>query len=435
MDYEVISNKVPKEESLLGTGLRNAVRLGTKAASGIAGKIGDTVAGGLALSDLASQSLGKLTGSETLKQADTSLIRDYLPTSENIHSVGKNVISPLLPRNYLEPQSETEETLDEVASDFGSLLNPKDWLQNGWKNIHKAPNIVRNVGKALGLSGIGNFGKWLAKEAGAGPFGQGVAKIGSMLFSSLIGPYGAEKAMKTLYGEADKLKPKKINLPYSSLKPVVKELEDVVEKYGFDAKYKDALKGPLTGLKKNIKNAGPRDTPHIPLEHALQLKKDINSALRDANIPKEATGLLQKAATSINKLIDRGAKNYPEFLKNYREADDIWQGLYQGNKVSRFLTRNVNLDKFAHPLTYAAFGIGHTLGFGGTAAVAGTVLAGAQGYKIVESLARSKTLQKLYGDAVKASLSGLAQPALRAVKKFDEELRKVAEEDEGFESY
>ena len=480
MDYQIYpggkNKKVESEETPLGTGVRNIARIGLNAASGVAGRSGDLASGALGLFDLGTQGLQKVAGTKEPQKAakgpysynippgDTSPIRGVLPSSENIAKVGKAALSPLLPRNYLEPQSETEEVIDEIATDFGSLLNPKDWLANGIKNIYKAPNLVKNVATAAGLSGLGNFAKWGAKSLGAGPLGQALAKGGTMLFTSLVGPYGAEKAMKSLYSNAEDLKPKGVKVPHAGLVPVIKEIEDVVEKTGFPTKSKEFLKEPLAGLKSNverpvlkttrikrfipkptaanpkpIERARPSTTkikygpPETSLDHVLQLKHDINEVLRDPSLPTESTGLLMKAANRVNGLIDSAAHEHPEFLQNYRQADDIWQGLYQGNRVSRFLSRNVNMDKFAHPLTYAAFGIGgHALGLTGAAVVTVSALAAVHGYKIVESVARSKTLQRLYSNAVTASIKGLKVPAARAIHQFDQALRKeLKEEDEG----
>ena len=396
----------PEKESLLGTGLRGVARAGARALESVAGLPADIVGGGLALSDVASHKLGSLIGSEKLQKANASKITDYLPTSSNIRKYGTENIERALGTDYLTPRTKGEERFDEYVGDVASLLVPF----GGGSRIS-----LKALKSAGGTAALGNLAKWGAEELGGGEGTQAGAKIGAMLLPSIFGAPSVKKYMDSLYEKTSSLLPKKEKVLAKELTERIKSVSNDLSK-GTATPTKDILKKPVKDIKKALK----RGKGELGIIDAVQFKKDLNEIIRDSSTTTSARGQLKEIVHDINKSINTIGKEHPEFLKSLRSADNIWAGLTEGSKVTKFLDKYVQKYAF-HPLTLGLLGLHGGLG---TALKVGGSLAGYEGFKVLQSFAKSREIRKYYGHTVSSALKNNAPQSLKSMQKLDEAIRK-----------
>jgi hypothetical protein len=191
MNLKILPPKEKKEESLLGSVVRNTTRTGVRIGETVAGLPGDIASLGIGLGDIASQ---KLLGKPFLSSA-----QQYLPTSDKIR---KKITEPFeekfLPEGYLTPQSPGEILSDEFFSDIASLVTPIPFMSSG--------KTIKNALKgALGTAAAGSIAKWGAQKVGAPEGVQSGVKIGTMFLSSLGGPGSTKRYIDSLYARAGNL--------------------------------------------------------------------------------------------------------------------------------------------------------------------------------------------------------------------------------------
>lgn len=111
-------------------------------------------------------------------------LAEYLPTSETVQEyitkpISKHVLGE---EEYIEPKGSVEKLGDSIVSDLAPML------------VGKIPFT-----KALTAAGLGNIAKWAAGQAGVTEPKQEGIKLGTMLFTSLLGgPVSLRGYAKTL---------------------------------------------------------------------------------------------------------------------------------------------------------------------------------------------------------------------------------------------
>jgi hypothetical protein len=114
--------------------------------------------------------------------------QQILPSAEGI----KNVASNVLPKDYLKPQGESEQLLQDIAQDIGASMFP--FLGTG---ARLAKTGIKGAAKAIAPAITGNVAKYFAKSAGASEKEQEGVKIGTMLLTSFrLEPQINERADK-----------------------------------------------------------------------------------------------------------------------------------------------------------------------------------------------------------------------------------------------
>lgn len=405
-DFEITSIPTGKEqeESYAGKALRGVARGAARAVETVLGLPGDIEQSALSLTNLARGALGK----EPLKQKES-----LFPTSERVRQgLTKPIGEKFLPKGYLEPQTATEEFADTVLSDLVSLAIPMKG---------KLP-LGATLKKAGIISGAGNLASLAAQGLGAGEGTKTGVKLGTMLVASMGGQKQLVQHMNKLYQTAEESIPKNAVISSEKLQPELKKLSSVLDK-GEMTPSKEFLRDRLTSIEDKIS----KGTKTIPLTETWELKKNINEWLGDPKLSPQSERYAMQLSHHLNDTLQEAATKHPEFIKNLREADDIYKGLHQQTKVAQFLQKHVNADKILSPITGIAFYL-NPIG----ALKGGLASYGAKSVWLpTEAFARSPEIRKFYAKALGAAAKGNAALAAKYVKKFDETASDLYPEQSG----
>jgi hypothetical protein len=404
------------DESLLGSGLRNAARVATRAGETVIGLPGDIASGILSSSDYIGKKLGNLTGSEELKKSDTSALRNVLPTSENIKKHVTANVEKALPKNYLTPQSEGEKKLDDFTETFASLLSFGG-------STSKSISLISRAAKAAGIAGGSELGKWATEEITGSPALGGAVKLGTILLGSMIGGRKQlEKEAHNLYQKVNKITDNpKATIDVSNT--IAKETNNVLKGLGgIESPSKELVK-KLGG---NLINAvsGKKTMPLKELVEADQVLNEIvRSNYQALSENKSSLKRMYDIKNGIEGAIKSTEKKYPEFYKTYTDAKDILRGLHATDTIRKGLENVARGEHFKSPLT-TYFILKNPTKLATYSAGSLGAKALTSPYKVIQSLAKSPYIRKHYGDMVKAGAQGKFQIALKELHKVDEELAK-----------
>ena len=415
-----IDKEKNKQESLLGTGLRTAARTAARVGETVAGLPGDIASLGLTGLDIAGKGLGNALGVEEWKKTDTSNLRKYLPTSENIREHVTGNIEKLLPEDYLTAQSETEKKLDDFTETFASLLTFGGPVAKGTSYLGKAA-------KAAGIAGGAELGKWATESVtGSESLGSGV-KLGTILLGSMAGGRKQlEKQAESLYGTVDKI------IADGSAKVHIgdtlgKEAKSVLKNIG----------GIESPSKKIVKDLGGDLLKAVVGKESMSLKDLVDADQVLNEILRTNYDTLSANKTSLKRMYDlksgiEGAIKssegaYPEFYKSYTEAKDIWRGLNATDSIRHGLESVAKGEHFKSPLTtYFILKSPSKIVKYGLGAAAGKALS--YPYKVFKSFS-SPYVRTHYKNMVKAGAQGKFQIALKELRKVDDALYKENPED------
>lgn len=320
------SSKLNIPESLPKKVLRNTVRGGARIAESILGfpvdiaagiaNVGNAISGGR-LSDEAAPS-----GSGTFRE-----------------------VSKAIGGQYLEPQSPSEEKIDEWLSLFGSILNPS----KGVKNLAKT---ATRAGAAVGAKDV-------VGALGGGPLSQAGAQI---LALSL--PFGSRGALKNLEVESYK----KAN---NAIEKLILNGKNLANISGLKENITKLYKPILYGTNENKKYL--RDTFHdvwnsikghvkIDIRKLWDLKKDVNSKI--PNAPKVAQPLLKKLVGELKSPIEKYANQYSEFGKSFQIADELHTVLNRESTLGNILSKSPELAKKIDAISQSPITKGFLFGAG-----------------------------------------------------------------------
>ena len=299
-------------------------------------------------------------GQEPLEPLSKTI--DRVPLESVVPKLGtmaKKAVGKVLPENYLEPKGENEKTYHEFVSDVTSLFTPLGFLKTptvgkieGLTDIETPGKAKMGIkgkfglakpnmgfGKALGAAALGTLAKWGAQQVGASETGQTAAKVGTVLAATLLGPSGLKKKMGNLYKEADKQAVGKA-IDINDIVPELDKLNAVFEKGAMtpSKKYmKDRFNEILSKVVRVDRSYGHREGSRdirsgvnslsdihealaskkfplskffIPLEDAMELKRNMHEYGRNLKKPEGIEKLLPGLTNSIKKSIDKyGAWN------------------------------------------------------------------------------------------------------------------------------
>jgi hypothetical protein len=406
-DFEItnIPSGKPQEESYAGKALRGIARGTARAVETVVGLPGDIEQSALYLANKARAALGK----EPLKQTES-----LFPTSERVkQSLTKPIEEAVFQKEYLEPRGSLEEFGDTALSDLVSYLIP----------IAGAGKLTANAIKKAGIiTGAGNLTALAAQTFGAGEGTKAGVKMGTMLVASMGGQKQLLQHMNKLYQAAEESIPKNAVISTEKLQPELKKLASILDK-GELTPSKEFLRDRLISIEDKIS----KGTKTIPLAETWELKKNINEWLADPKLAPQSERYAMQLSHHLNDTLQGAATKHPEFIKNLREADDIYRGLHQQTKVARFLQKHVNADKILSPITGIAFYL-NPMG----ALKGGLASYGAKSVWLpAEAFARSPEIRKFYIKALGAAAKGNATVASKYVKKFDETAADLYPEQSG----
>jgi hypothetical protein len=410
-----------KSESLLGTGLRTAVRAGARIGETVAGLPGDIASFGLTAADYAGKGLGHLLGNEKLKQSDTSNIRQYLPTSENINKYVTKNVEKLLPEDYLTPQSENEEHLDAFTEAVTALLSG---------GYGKGASFLNRAAKSARLAGGAELAKWGTEKITGSPALGGVVKVGALVLGSLAGGRKQlENEAKDLYKQVEntvsdgKIRINVKNTAQQQAKKVIKSLggvdspsKSLVKKFGGDI---------LNTISQN---------ENMSLKDLVDADQVLNEILRTnyntlaAN--KSSLKKLYDIKDGIEQAIKSTEKVYPEFYKSYTSAKDIWRGLNASDRIRSSLESVAKGEHFKSPITtyFILKNPSKLATYASAVPIASAVKAP---YNFLKGIANSKYIRSHYGNMLKAASSGNMAVALKELHKVDDAFAEESGEEQG----
>ena len=293
---------------------------------------------------------------------------------------------------YLKPRNRNEELYDEFIGDLATLALPVKG---------KIP-FKGALTKALGA----NLAGYAAEQIGGEGLGKG-AKIAYFLGSGIFGGRNALKEIQdNSYRKAeDLIAPiKKSGYASSSLNEKLKDVSKWT-KAGVGSASPD--KKLVSELLEKVKEHGK--SGRISVNQLVESKKDMNALLRDPYVSKTAKDQIKRASGILNSEIEAyGKSSNPEFLKFYREADNINKGLNQTSKVNAFLQDNFNLDQILTSKIVKGLFASKLYGVASTPFAVGTAAAGNVASKVVkfgELLANSSEARKYYANVLKSAAS------------------------------
>ena len=393
------ANTNPISLSSLGEAGRHLLRSGSRAAESILGFPGDIASTGLgAVNALTKKAIGRgIPGAEGAQQ--------FIPGSTNLRRGAEYLSGGLT-----EPTTKGEEKADDLVSDFATFLNP----------IAGEAKVV----PALVKTALGNTASFLAEKAGAGPLGQGLAKIGTVLLSSFSGGRKQLTKIKDAAGE-------RINNLAGNVKEgateLTKDINDIKRDLvrGFTSEGKSFVKDRIGGLNKLIHRG------QASVKELWDEKVNLNNIYSDPSTPPSAKKYIGRLVTSVNKVIDNyGAKN-PEFGKAVHQVNDIHKGLNQASNIAQTIQKSVKDEKIVNPLVKSLLMGAAFKAPGVLPAAAAAVGAGFGIQKFVrftQLLKNSSEAKKYYGHLVKAA----AKENSTLVQRYAHKLDKIATK-EGYE--
>lgn len=428
-------------EGLAASALRNILRSGVRAGEQILGGYGNIGQIGSLLRGLAPGAAPEPEGYfERLKRfGKTSLPTpsgmtplEALPTSEELRSGVRKMT------DYFEPRTAAEETADELIQRAAALASPT-----------KLGGAGAGIIKSLGVSALGMGTEDLLKSYGVSPekaqmWGAGVE------FAGLL----SSDAPKMVRGIMDKVRsttPKSTINPkeyQNSLRTLISKLEKggvmESEKKAYDIAKEQVNR--LTRDKGKVFIAeGEELLKPLDLEELVKVRDKINearykeTALGQRVLDERSRVHLNELDEIINKSIDSFSKD-PEvgtWVKDYREAQKLASNIHESDRLARNISKKIkikDLEKF-EPETVQMFAAEASKGLKGTAKslLETAKIPAAKSAQFLKRFSSSPILRKYYGQVVKKGLEGYTDEAVRALNKFDAQLKKEKKKQEFIE--
>jgi hypothetical protein len=403
-EYKMVADESTKESVIRGT-----VRSGARVLESILGIPGDLARLGSAASRKVTEKLGGEEEPNFVRKAGEKLLLT-LPTSDEL-----KVLTSWLTGGYTDPKTAKEELGDDIAGLASLLAVPA-------KDPRKLSNIFKSIGKAITAKGASKT----AEELGAGPKTQIAAEIGTLFLMGLKGKAAPDQLIKDKYTKANSLIPEG---SIANTKNLSRNLRDV---------RKELSKGISTPTKKEVISAineldAKAATGAMEAEELIQSFRDLNERMTSKGlfdeISKSQVKNLKfrygKVKNAVNESIDEFGKQNPEFLKEWKEANQAFATLQDSRKAANFISsRFPSLpSKLATGLAIELFtaGVGPTVKT--VAGIAG-LRAAFKGSEIFFRVTQNKTLAKHYAAALQAAVNENAPAFINSLNKLEEGLRK-----------
>ncbi len=387
------------EESPFEQGLGQSLRSVGSTLSGIPG---DTVKFAKGVAEKLPQGPGFLQGIESPIQKHGKKYLEQIPGSQEI----KEMYDVATQGKY-QPKSESEKFLQETASDITSLLS------TGPKGVLK-PIIA-------GLSG--NVIKTTLEQLGVSSDKANLAKVGTILFTSLFNPKAAVDYASSLYAKATKAGAGQSGNATNFMKNIEGFEKELAKGLTTDMPTKTPVLNALEDMKKNVVNG------QLPIENFTELKRNLNTQ-RDAKIyspefmGKGVRPKLKENYAKASKILDDFATEYgktnPEFLVPYKKANTVWGGIEASKKVSKNIGRHIKKLK-PKSITDLAILAGTSPATLPGVIVGGTAL---KGFELMHKIAMNKELRKLYGSLVTEAVRDNSAGIVKNLHLMDKELSK-----------
>lgn len=387
--------KMPEEETILQTGLRNLGRVGLRAAETVVGAPGDIASLGLGIGNYVSG--GRIPTYEQIQEYTGSRL---LPTSQQF----KEENAEGAPWTAAQKGS-WEETLDRGVETLTSLG------LGGW-----AGGIKKAAAAVIGSELVG----YAAKEIGASEGQQDVARIGTLLLSTLGGGRSTVRQRASQgYTAAEELA-KGAQVASPKLSETVKKLGHYVESgSGKTADSKKWLSTHVQTLSDKLASG------KIGVNDAIEFVRDIREDW--SKIPNRARPKAMEIINSIKKdVISPYASKNKEFAKVWYPAEEAWSALHGNTVIGDTLEKISQHKAFDSYIGKSLFGYGSYKAIEKAAhiapklvAPAAGVMAAREGYRLVNLLRKSELARDTYYNLLKSSMAGNVAAASKYATKFD----------------
>jgi hypothetical protein len=341
---------------------------------------------------------------------------------------------PMLPSSHQLREFTKEKT--------GKRYEPKNEFG---KNAHEA---VTDIGSALPLPG-GWFTKLLMPALGqsvkAGVKSQGgteshgdLAKNSFMLMSTIANIGNAPQRARHAYQEATNMIPQGTRM---STRYMTQEL-NALRNTPWYRTGRTTAKGPAFDEIDRIENAIQHGS--MDLHDAMQIRRDINQARNRLGAFNYEPGIDKAAARQYLDRVDDvlrtnverwGQANNPEWLNAYRQANQAVAVTNRSMRLQDYIRSNAVTKHLESQTARTLFHLGgaaaisHAPAILGGAAVAG---AAGKGIQLINRMIRSPVLRNHYAEVVAAASLQNAGAMNNALKKFDEEAKKLEESTKNF---
>lgn len=317
----------------------------------------------------------------------------------------KETIGKVLPEEYLKPQGDTEESIQEFASDVGSLLFPLGG--------------TTKFGKVAKLAGVPNLAKFLTKKLGGSEGLQEGVKLGTTLLSAFGMQDSLKERAKQMYDKIEEIVPDSATISTKPLREAMHKVAKFSSRGNINVGSKKAINEVLNAVDEI--SSGNR----IGIKDLISFKQDMNESLTKAfkDYPRAAK-YLSEITQGINDVLKSNPEIPANVSKLLTDADNIWVGLNAGNKAAGFIKKySDKLSKYSaltglfSPIT-AIKGIAT----GAAGALTSPLSSGLIGF--TKNMANNPTVRNEYAKMVSAALKDSGPLFLKHAEKLNNALEK-----------
>ena len=453
-----IEPKISESESPIGYGVRTGARTLANIGSRIAGAPGDILSAGVGVGRW-------LTGGEEGPLPSYSQIQEKLPvsvpTSENIRQFAGDVTG-----GYTNPQSKSEQFVDDVIGDIASIFIParaKIPLKGALSTLFSEGTAAKIAGAALPFAGSptslktatklavgGNIGSKTIEALGGGPALQSAGRLMGSVLAAIPGTRARlESSIPQLYnGAIDEITHPQFILPQNTVQSneIIEGLEGLLKKLSREARpNQDIAEKAISQMIEAVKNAsvdsglktaGKQAQKVIPVKELVKLKQSANEwtglssrpRFEGENyLPKNLRPIFGEAGEIFKKPVDRYAKSNPKFGSQWNLAEELFAGFNDLEPATRFLKDNITLkDSLGSNIAKSGIFGGITYGLGLPAALSS--LGAAKVTKDIlllrDLIRQSPTAKQAYADVIKHAANENKNAVIKNLTKFDKEAMK-----------
>lgn len=307
----------------------------------------------------------------------------------------------------LAPQAKTGlgKEVAEAAETLGAMLFPIPGLG------------AANIGKAAKLSGVGQLAKFASKQIGLSEDTADKVKLGTMLFTGILGRGGPKKEAVRIYED---LKDKAANafVPRDDIVKISDKVMNEFTRKGLAEAHSG--KKALNEVADRLSLLGEYG-PKVSVSDIIDFKRDLGDKARElAKYGKRTEHIVRKMGSDLNDLLKKSPSVPKEIADALSQADSLYAGSKNMANVFQTIKNLPMVGKIAAPTTLALLGF-YSPEKAIKLAGIGAALAG--GGALAE-IAKSPTLQKHYANIIASAAKDLKGPTLKHIKRFDQELQK-----------
>ena len=350
---------------------RHAARAGARVAETVAGFPGDVVGFVKFLSEQMPETPKIFKREPNLLQRKGREYLEKLPSSQQLKEV-----SSYLTSGFTDPQGAMEEFGDDVTSLATSLIIPA-------KDPTKFKSLLKAIGTATAVKSAGRG----ARTLGGGPKTEAAVELGTLMLTGFLGKKMAEKFVSEQFQEARSKIPQGTMVNTQNLENSLINLEQDLSK-GISTGTKNEVKGAISELR--AKAAGGAMEADEIIESYHNLNERLTSKKLFDELGTSERKILKhrydKFKYEISKEVSKYGESNPEFIKQWREANQAYATIAQSKQVSNFLQSKLGaLPKHLVGSAAVELFFGHPKVAASIAGSAGAVKTGELLYRIAKS--------------------------------------------------